>query len=903
MKMYHEKKFYTFRLVAFVLLCMMPKYICGQQNQKVLRSGKKYEMYADRVEQKPYVAKALSREEITSNYQSEANLYIRPRIDFKFSINGKDNEMPSGLDHHFNCTGGASCETPVIVFGKQFNDTILILEGTFIKPDTRLRIRLDMRPVFEQFESKGYYETFNGQKLFRDDFKAVYVAGNIPPLTWDFDNLHNYKNLQLQDSDGDHIYELSLVLNRKEDKKVTSSSWKLSSDLSAFPKYESGYVLHDALYNLSLEEMIRAVEKDSTLRTGKEWAGVWTRDVSYSIILSMAILQNKVAQYSLLRKVKNGMVIQDTGTGGAYPISTDRMIWAVAAYEIYKVNGERKWLETVYPIIKKSLEADLLNAIDPVTGLVKGESSFLDWREQTYPLWMEPADIYESQCLGTNAVHFQAHTVLGKMALLVEDKVTAEKHSKVAAGIRDAMNKRLWVSEKGYYGQFLYGRRNKIVSPRSEALGEALCVLFDIADPARQKIITAQTPVNEFGVPCIYPQIPNIPPYHNNGIWPFVQSYWTMACAKAGNEKAVMESLAAIFRPTALFLTNKENFVAANGDFVGTQINSDNMLWSLSGNISMVYKVLFGMEFGASELIFRPFVPEALAGKRTLKDFQYRNSVLDIEVNGYGSEIKSFTLDGKALNKSVIPATLRGRHSIKIELQNQFSSTGNVLISPDLTSPETPALTLQGSLITWKKIDGATNYRIIYDGRKVGETKIESFQIPKAQFGEYQVIAISSAGTESFASEPMLYSNPATTQVIELEKTIQPSKRDYKGFSGTGFIETALTGNATISFSVTVPADGHYAIDFRYANGNGPINTENKCGIRGLELNGKQVGTIVLPHRGTNEWSDWGFTNSVSVQLPQGTHTFTLAYRPHHENMNGEINEAAIDYVRVIRTE
>jgi len=47
-------------------------------------------------------------------------------------------------------------------------------------------------------------------------------------------------------------------------------------------------------------------------------------------------------------------------------------------------------------------------AYDAGTGLVKGESSFLDWREQTYPKWMQPADIYESENLGTNAVHYQA---------------------------------------------------------------------------------------------------------------------------------------------------------------------------------------------------------------------------------------------------------------------------------------------------------------------------------------------------------------------------------------------------------------------------------------------------------------------------------------------------------------
>ena len=67
-------------------------------------------------------------------------------------------------------------------------------------------------------------------------------------------------------------------------------------------------------------------------------------------------------------------------------------------------------------------------AYDNETGLVKGESSFLDWREETYPKWMQPADIYESECLGTNAVHYEANIVLSKMALLMNDKTVAAKH-------------------------------------------------------------------------------------------------------------------------------------------------------------------------------------------------------------------------------------------------------------------------------------------------------------------------------------------------------------------------------------------------------------------------------------------------------------------------------------------
>jgi hypothetical protein len=63
----------------------------------------------------------------------------------------------------------------------------------------------------------------------------------------------------------------------------------------------------------------------------------------------------------------------------------------------------------IYPIIKLGIQEDEQNAYNPATGLVRGESSFLDWREQTYPKWMQPADIYQSENLGTNAVHFEAN--------------------------------------------------------------------------------------------------------------------------------------------------------------------------------------------------------------------------------------------------------------------------------------------------------------------------------------------------------------------------------------------------------------------------------------------------------------------------------------------------------------
>ncbi|CAG0903653.1 unnamed protein product [Cyprideis torosa] len=364
----------------------------------------------------------------------------------------------------------------------------------------------------------------------------------------------------MQPTEDPNIFQLTVILNPYNEDLNQEKEWKLTEDVSHKPQFTSDQPIVDALFNLSLEEAIKNIEPDSTLRTGAKWGGVWTRDVSYSILLAFAYHEPEVAKISLRKKVKRDRIIQDTGSGGAWPVSSDRTTWVLAAWEIYKVTGDRDWLEEVYPIIKNTLDDDYLTIYDPQTGMFSGESSFLDWREQTYPKWMDNKDIYRSQNLGTNVVHYQAHRILSAMA-----KIKGEPHAvydERAEKIKKGINDHLWMQDKGYYAQYLYGRSDLVKSARYEALGEALAILFEVADNEKATSIIGNSPLTTFGATCIYPQIPGIPPYHNNGIWPFVQSYWNWAAAKTGNEEVLIHGLASVYRAAGLFLTNYENMVA-----------------------------------------------------------------------------------------------------------------------------------------------------------------------------------------------------------------------------------------------------------------------------------------------------------------------------------------------------
>ena len=662
--------------------------------------------------------------------------------------------------------------------------------------------------------------------------------------------------------------------------------WKLKNDISAYPQLETPNTLHTAIYNMGLDEMINAVEPDTTLRTGKEWGGVWTRDVSYSILLSMAYLQPEASKISLMKKVNpEGVIIQDTGSGGAWPVSSDRMIWAVAAYELYKVTGDRKWLEYIYPIIKKSVDDDALTVAAP-DGLVKGETSFIDWREQSYPRWMQTADIYQSEALGTSIVHAQALQVLADIAAELGKGKEASEYGARAEAIRKAVNDKLWLDDKGYYAMYNYGRTASILNPRAETLGESLAILYDVASPERARSITENNPTTPFGAAIFFPQIADIPPYHNNALWPWVGAYWAMANAKALNEAGTLEAIGAVFRPAALFATNKENFVLDNGD-IATQLNSSNMLWCLAGNIAITHRILFGIRFEKDGLAFAPFVPKALAADRTLTNFRYRRATLDITVKGYGSEIKSFTLNGKE-HKPFIPADIKGNNKIVITMADNDVAPLRVNRTRNVKAPLTPVAWFEGNTLNWNPIEYIGKYIVLRDGKPVAETHSTAFEavVP----GEYQIIGVSREGIQSFASEPrsnrekIIVEMPGeVAEAVSSEISYRPEK-GIMGYHGAGFREIDRS-SAPVNIPVEVPADGTYA------------NTENKCAIRTISVDGKRAGIVVLPQRGVANWNDWGNSNVLELPLTAGKHTVTIDFRPENNNMNINTNHALVDEI------
>lgn len=670
---------------------------------------------------------------------------------------------------------------------------------------------------------------------------------------------------------------LSLKTNALS-RKGEPLGWTCRNDISKYGIFKGASTLETALYNLAVDEMVNNIEKDGTLRTGALWGGVWTRDVSYSAILSLSYMVPENVRTSLEVKIDRlGRIIQDTGTGGSWPCSSDRVIWAVAAWKVYLATGDVDWLKKAYQVILKSLESDHHVLYDSRIGLYKGESSFIDWRQQSYPLWMQPADIYMSECLGTNVVYSQVFETVASMADVLGDKAVSKEYRKKASDLSKAINDNFWLSDKGYYGSFLYGRNHLIHSGRSETLGESLAILWGVADSRKSARIMNSMPVSAWGPAIFWPQISSQPDYHNNATWPFVTSYYGMAAAKAGNEKALLHALGSNVRSAALYATNYENFTNSTGNPYTTRMNSHNMLWGLSGFMGLFHKTFFGIELTKDGITFSPCVPKTLEGVRSIEGFPYRDMLLDIRVKGSGNRIKSFCLDGRSQSKAFVPASLTGSHRVTIELTGEFAES-SIDIHGYTPAPEYPSVSVQDGALVWNTVSKCS-YKVVHDGRVLSETSECRFGLPDDNAGEWQVICVDENGVEGFASEPL------ELRPVKVSVPVDVKINESKG--------------SQVSLTFDVPEDGSYILDWLYSNGNGSVTGYNHCSTRTLYVDSLLAGVSVFPQRGKNDWNASGWSNPVVLPLKKGSHTVELRYHDTDVNMNIRIDNAHIREFRV----
>lgn len=321
------------------------------------------------------------------------------------------------------------------------------------------------------------------------------------------------------------------------------------------------------------------------LVAGEMWPWVWTRDIAYATDLSLYRFDPQHARNSLefkLSGVRAGkgrtagadalFPVQDTGSGGSWPVSTDRIAWflgarhlidgpsraSLAAGSLGLLPGDAAFAGKVYKALTATLAQDRRFVYDAGRGLYRGETSFLDWREQSYPTWTKTDVVFiaESFALSTNVLYYEALQLAATMAEARHDDASAYRRQ--AAALKDAIERQFWREDRGLYMSYTGSGPLRWVDAY-DLLGTSLAIVSGVATPEHARRALANYPTRETGTPVIWPERPNAPIYHNRAFWPFASAYALKAARALDEPSRIAHELRSILRAAALAGSNMEN--------------------------------------------------------------------------------------------------------------------------------------------------------------------------------------------------------------------------------------------------------------------------------------------------------------------------------------------------------
>ncbi len=716
----------------------------------------------------------------------------------------------------------------------------------------------------------------------------------------------------------------------------------------ARPRVRTGNLMFDGLYALAESEASQnsvSEIRDSaynhgqpipleTFETGARWPYVWTRDLSYSTHLALANFDPVRAANSLLFKssvLKPGIaggltnqIVQDTGSGGSYPVSSDRVVWALGAYEVLKYlpPTEREvWLTRFYPILRDTLEQDRRLVFDPRDGLYRGEQSFLDWREQTYPGWTKDnvLAIAESKALSVNAANYGALRIAAELAGRVGEHEKAEQFKKWAKQLKTAINRRFADQASGLYSTYLLAQDGSEINVhRYDCLGESLMVLLGVTDGPRADAVVQEYPVGPHGPPVVWPQERTVPIYHNHATWPFVTAYWTKAARLVDNAEAVDCGIEALMRGVAFNLSNMENFDfatgeawARHGNIEGPVINSRRQIWSVAGYLSMVQDVVFGLETSWEGIRFRPYITgrsrREMFGSTNLielENFSYQGRRITVRVHlpppesGQAGACRAagVRLNGKRIKEGFVrPEQLAANNEWDIELGPPDSAQGQLLKLVDVADerrifgplqPEWKGVGQGGITVEHGRLKlhfqepgtAEVVFNIYCDGRLCAGITAQEWTDPEsADYAEkshsYVIEAVDAkTGNSSHLS-------PARRYVADGQMVIIPARkmknRGGNLVGGDHFENWGAPSDELEAGDFTVPRSGRYELRAVFSNGNGLVNTGIGCGVKRVEVRSNASGRtadgyLVMPQSG--DWKRFDVSSAVEMDLKAGEH-------------------------------
>ncbi|MBA0436567.1 Six-hairpin glycosidase-like protein [Stenotrophomonas maltophilia] len=661
---------------------------------------------------------------------------------------------------------------------------------------------------------------------------------------------------------------------------------------------QTGSVMFDALFALAQQEMdqdrvdaIRDPAFDEgrpvpceCFQTGARWPYVWTRDVSFAADLALARLDPQRTRQSLqfkLSAARDGhtpglFVAQDTGSGGSWPISSDRVVWFLAARHLL---DDPAFADQVWQALQGTLAQDRAMVFDAQMGLYRGETSFLDWREQTYPDWTreDVRFIGDSYALSTNVLHYQALRLAERLAGQQGDARAAD-YKGWADALAKQIDARFWREDIGQYMSYIGEAAHPVPYAKVDLLGLSLGILAEVLPAERARRALATYPMGPAGSPVVWPQEAQQPIYHNRAIWPFVSAYSLRAARQLDDAPRIAAEIRSLMQGAALAGSNMENYELVSlavhvdeGKLSGPVVNSERQLWSVAGYLSMVIEGVFGVQDDGRVQPKLPavLVPELFGTQRRIS----------LEAGG-----KRYVLERPAsLGAGLLVAGSTQTHgnTTTVQLVAAPAAAGGRGMTADANArapatPPAPQATRTGAGWT---VPVAAGQRLWKDGKQVAAS---SGQVHVSDDGLQHCLSLT-------RREGALESLHGPTVCVGPQQLLQGEQRWQ-----------FATANA-----------GRVRLRLQYSNPNGPINTGVTAVVKQVVLQcpgqPMQKQTVTMPHSvGVQDSTSATFTvpkGQCMVTLEEGFNMSVLQHFAHYTGgkggREGVLNQAQVQALKV----
>ncbi len=451
----------------------------------------------------------------------------------------------------------------------------------------------------------------------------------------------------------------------------------------------------DITGNVALYQGQTRKKPEPVILAGMGYDRPWTRDAAINVWNGWGLIDREISRNTL-----NAMVTEDRWgkrIGGQY---WDAVIWVTGAWHYYLYSGDREYLKEALEISLTSLRFFEETEHDPETGLFRGAPCYADgisaypdrytavgpyhdiqyWAEHNPEQRQEKGEGLPIEALSTNCLYCNAYKLLPAMASEL-DLESDPRWDEMAEKIKTAINKFLWIEDKGLYRYFIdpWGGCDA-----QDGLGHSLAILLGIADRRKRDRILANQHVSPAGIPCLWPVFDRYlgredhVGRHNGTVWPHIQGFWGSAAALEGNREAFVKELEALTRFALRDGQFGEVFHPETGvEYGGLQENSlgeieeyffcHRQTWSATAYLRLLFTGVFGMRFSEEGIDFIPLLPESCS-RIYLQGLKYRNMNLNIAIEGSGTRIQSFSINGKNTDKPFLPSSLEGDVRVDIVL-------------------------------------------------------------------------------------------------------------------------------------------------------------------------------------------------------------------------------------------